>query len=61
MKIARVGRANRSRWFTLAAGLTALTLLMLPLAARTSQPADKHPDYAIGYTVHRTDLQGYFH
>lgn len=60
MKNVRTDQADRSTWFPLAAGLAALTLAMLPLAARAGKPADKRPDYSIGYTVHRTDLPGYF-
>ena len=59
MKNARVGRAELSRWFPLAAGLAALTLTMLPLASQAGKQADKRADYSIGYTVHRTDLPGY--
>src|SRR5262245_5116335 len=59
MKYAHPGQADLSRWFPVAAGLVALTLTMLPLDSRAGKPADKRPDYMIGYTVHRTDLEGY--
>jgi TolB protein len=58
MRKPRVGQTDLSKWFPVAAGLVALTLTMLPLAARADKPADKRPDYAIGYTVHRTNLPG---
>jgi Tol biopolymer transport system component len=58
MKNARVAQADLAKWFPLATGLAALTLTVLPLAARAGEPADKRPDYAIGYTVYRTDLPG---
>jgi Tol biopolymer transport system component len=60
MKNACVGHADLARWLPLAAGLAALTLTTPPLAARAGKPADKRPGYAIGYTVQRTDLTGYF-
>ena len=64
IKNARVGRANLSKSLPLAASLAALALTLLPLAAPAGKPGDKlagkRPDYWIGYTVHRTDLQGYY-
>jgi Tol biopolymer transport system component len=60
MKNARVGRVDLSKWFPLAAGLAALTLAMLPVASPAGEPADKRPEYDIGYTSCRTDLQGYY-
>jgi TolB protein len=60
MKTARIGQADLSKWFLLAAGLAALTLTLLSPAARAGKPADKRPDYSIGFTVQRTDLPGYF-
>jgi Tol biopolymer transport system component len=56
MKNARARRTDLSRWFPLAAGLTALTLTMLPPASRAGKPDDKRADYAIGYSVYHTDL-----
>ncbi len=60
MKKALVDRANRSKMLPLAAALAALMLPMLPLASRGDKPADERPAYMIGYTVQRTDLQGYY-
>jgi hypothetical protein len=60
MKNAPVGHADLSKWFPLAAGLAALTLTLPPLASRAGKPADERPDYWIGHTVQRTDLQGYY-
>ena len=36
MKTARLGQADLSKWFPLAAGLAALTLTLLPLAVFAS-------------------------
>src|SRR5438876_11634290 len=58
MRKTRAGQTGLSKRFPVAASLVALTLTMLPLAARADQPADKRPDYAIGYTAHRTNLPG---
>ncbi|MCI0741815.1 MAG: hypothetical protein L0Y72_22505 [Gemmataceae bacterium] len=60
MKNACPGQAAFSKCCPLVAGLAALTLTMLPLTSRAGKPADKRPEYMIGYTVHRTDLPGYF-
>jgi Tol biopolymer transport system component len=59
VKNARAGQADLANCFPLAAALVALALTTLP-ASRAGVQADKRPDYAIGYTIHRTDLQGYW-
>ena len=62
MKNARVGQADLSTWLPLAAAAAGLAVLMLAMmpASRAGKPADKRPDYSIGYHVHRTELPGYF-